>query len=70
MPSGNPGLGYIMGDFFKNSLVVDVIITIFCDFRQIWTKNVVFLKKQRYDQFFFNLALFCVKNANFLAKIF
>jgi hypothetical protein len=30
----------------------------------------VFLKNQCYDQFFQNLALFRVKNANFLAKFF
>jgi hypothetical protein len=30
----------------------------------------VFLKHQCYDQFFQNLALFCVKNANFFAKFF
>jgi hypothetical protein len=30
----------------------------------------VFLKNQCYDQFFQNLALFWVKNANFFAKFF
>jgi hypothetical protein len=31
---------------------VDVMITIFCDFRQIMAKNCVFLKNQCYGQFF------------------
>jgi hypothetical protein len=33
-------------------------------------KNGVFLKNQCYDQFFQNLALFWVKNANFFANFF
>jgi hypothetical protein len=37
------------------------MITIICNFRQ---KIGVFLKNQRHDHFFHNLALFCVKNVN------
>jgi hypothetical protein len=40
------------------------MITIFCDFSQ------VFRKYQCYDQFFQNLALFWFKNAHFFAKFF
>jgi hypothetical protein len=49
-------LGYILGDFFPNSSGVDVMITIFCDFRPFSTKKIgVFLKNQWYDQFFFKI---------------
>jgi hypothetical protein len=47
--------------FFKELLhsVVDVIITIFCDFPQFLARKIgVFLKYQCYDQLFQNLALF------------
>jgi hypothetical protein len=37
-------------------LEVDVMITIFCDFRQFLAKNWHFLKNQCCDQFFNNLA--------------
>jgi hypothetical protein len=49
---------------------VDVMITIFCDFPQFSAKKMgVFLKYHWYEQLFFNLALFRVKNANFFRKI-
>jgi hypothetical protein len=36
------GLGHILGCFFKNSSGVDVMITIFCDFRQFLAKKLAF----------------------------
>jgi hypothetical protein len=50
---------------------VDVMITIFCDFPQLSAKKMVFfLNTNVVMNFFQNLALFLVKNANFFAKFF
>jgi hypothetical protein len=50
---------------------VDVMITIFCDFSQFSAKKLAFfLNTNVMMNFFKNLALFCVKNANLFAKIF
>jgi hypothetical protein len=47
--SGNPGYGTRLKLFIPG---VDVMITIFCDFRQFLAKNGVFLEKQCYDENF------------------
>jgi hypothetical protein len=50
---------------------VDVMITIFCDFCQFSAKKMAFFSKTNVMiNFFQNLALFRVKNANFSAKFF
>jgi hypothetical protein len=50
---------------------VDVMITIFCDFRQFSAKKLAFFSKTNVMiQFLHNLALFWVKNANFFCWIF
>jgi hypothetical protein len=50
---------------------VDVVITIFGDFRQFSAKEMAFFSKTNVMiKILHNLALFCVKNANFLAEIF
>jgi hypothetical protein len=50
---------------------VDVMITIFCDFSQFSAKKLAFfLITNVAINFFQNLALFRVKNANFIAKFF
>jgi hypothetical protein len=72
------GFWPFLGDFFSNSSGhpgVDVMITIFCDFRQFFRRKLAFFSKTNVlISFFHNLALFCVKNANsfadFLANIF
>jgi hypothetical protein len=60
---GQPGYPWNCG--------VDVMITIFGDFSQFSAKKLVFfLNTNVMINFFQNLALFWVKNANFFAKIF
>jgi hypothetical protein len=55
--------------FFQSG--VDVMITIFCDFSQFLAKKLAFfLNTNVMINFFQNLALFRVKNANFFAKFF
>jgi hypothetical protein len=50
---------------------VDVMITIFCDFRQFSAKKMAFFSKTNVMmKFLHNLALFRVKNANFFAEFF
>jgi hypothetical protein len=50
---------------------VDVMITIFCDFRQFSAKKLAFFSKPNVMiKFLHYLALFWVKNANYFAKIF
>jgi hypothetical protein len=50
---------------------VDVMITIFCDFSQFSAKKLAFfLNTNAMINFFQNLALFCVKKANFFATFF
>jgi hypothetical protein len=48
----------------SHTIAIDVMITIFFDFRQFCAKNGVFLKNQCYDS---NFAKTSNKNANFLA---
>jgi hypothetical protein len=55
----------------KSEPGVDVTITIFCDFSQFSAKKLAFLLNTNdMINFFQNLALFLVKNANIFAKIF
>jgi hypothetical protein len=50
---------------------VDVMITIFGDFRQFLAKKLAFFSKTNVMiKIFHNLALFWVKNANFFAEFF
>jgi hypothetical protein len=50
---------------------IDVMITIFCDFWQFSAEKTAFFSKTNVMiNFFQNLALFCVKNANFFANFF
>jgi hypothetical protein len=50
---------------------VDVMITIFCDFRQFLAKKLVFFSKTNFmTEVLHNLALSWVKNANFAAEFF
>jgi hypothetical protein len=50
---------------------VDVIITIFGDFCQFATKKLAFFSETNVMiKILHNLALFCVKNANFFAEFF
>jgi hypothetical protein len=50
---------------------VDVMITIFCDFRQFSAKKLAFFSKTNVMiKILHNLALFWVKNANFFAEFF
>jgi hypothetical protein len=44
------GLGHAFGAFFTNPSGVDVMITIFCDFRLFRQKLQFFSKKQRHDR--------------------
>jgi hypothetical protein len=49
----------------------DVMITIFCEFGQFSAKKFAFFSKPMlWSNFFQNLALFWVKNANFFVKFF
>jgi hypothetical protein len=57
--------------FEKLAAGVDVMITIFCDFRQSSAKKIgVFLKNQSYDQIFAKTSSSLTKNANIFAKNF
>jgi hypothetical protein len=50
---------------------VDIMITIFCDFSQFSAKKMAFFINTNVRiNFFQNLALFRVKNANFFSKFF
>jgi hypothetical protein len=79
-PSGNPvhkpGMKFctrIFGDNFLHRTYpgVDVMITIFCDFYQFSAKKFAFFSKTNVMiKILNNLALFWVKNANFVAIFF
>jgi hypothetical protein len=50
---------------------VDVMVTIFCDFRQFSAKKLAFFSKTNVRiKILHNLALFWAKNANFFAEFF
>jgi hypothetical protein len=48
----------------------DVMITIFCDFRQFSAKNAVFLKNQCYDQNFEKFSFVLSRKRQFFRRIF
>jgi hypothetical protein len=60
-----------LGHFFQTVSGVDVMIQIFCDFRQISAiKLAAFSKTNVMIKFLHNLALFRVEDANFFAEFF
>jgi hypothetical protein len=63
------GLRYVLGNFFSNSLGVDVLITIFCNFCQFSAKKSgVFSKTNVMIKFLHDLASFRVKKTPFFAN--
>jgi hypothetical protein len=71
MNSFNLFISLIIDWKWRPSSGVDVMITIFCDFRQFLAEKLPFFSKTNVMiNFFQNLALFWDKNANFFAEFF
>jgi type III secretory pathway component EscS len=64
-------LGYILGDFFKASSAVGVMITIFCHFHQISANKLAFfLKTNVMIHFLHNSAVFLNQKTPIFSPIF